>query len=270
MNDSLLNQVHCINCLELLGRLEDKSIDMIFCDPPYGHNNNGNEDLIHAWERAVGKQKHVEAPRAIANDGIEANDLFRAVLPEFNRVLKKGAVCCCCGGGGPDPQFARWSLWMDEHLEFKQMVVWDKGKMGMGWHYRRSYETVLVAQKAGAACFWFDDSNAVENIIRPDMNIPKIIPSANQHPTQKPEALAAHFIRLHTQKGMVVLDPFAGSGSTALAAKQLGRDFIAGEIDPQFVEMARGRLGEDIGYKSKVLSNGAVQPSLFASLGESD
>ena len=90
-------------------------------------------------------------------------------------MLAVAALLAACGGGGPDPQFARWALELDQHLDFKQMVVWDKGPMGMGWHYRRSYETVLVAQKPGAACRWFDKTNRIENIIR---HIPKIIPQA--------------------------------------------------------------------------------------------
>ena len=121
--------------------------------PPYGHNTN-NGDLIARREAALGRGDYdaKRDNRPIANDGPEANELFRAVLPEFVRLLKPGGCCCCCcGGGGPDPQFARWSLWMDgtPGLKFKQMVVWDKGPMGMGWHYRRSYETVLVAQRKG-------------------------------------------------------------------------------------------------------------------------
>lgn len=87
---------------------------------------------------------------------------------------------------------------MDEFLDFKQMVVWDKGPIGMGWHYRRSYETVLVGQKRGGACKWYDKTDRVENIIR---HIPKIIPQANDHPTPKPPELAGYFIRLHTQAG---------------------------------------------------------------------
>ena len=139
--------------------------------------------------------------------------------------------------------FARWALWIDKPLQFKQMVIWDKGKMGMGWHYRRSYETVLVAQKRGAACKWFDESNKIENIIRPgDYGIKKIIPTADQHPTQKPVKLFQHFILLHTQKGDTVLDPFAGSGSTALACIQTERNFIGYELDPQFYQMAQRRI----------------------------
>ncbi len=235
------------DCLDILPTLESGSVDAVVTDPPYGHNNN-NGDLIHRWEAALGKGPHGEA-RAIANDGVEANELFRVVLPEYVRLLRPGCCCCCCcgGGGGPDPQFARWSLWIDETpgLNFKQMVVWDKGPMGMGWHYRRSYETVLVAQRTGAACAWYDETNKVENIIRPgSWGVKKIIPSANEHPTVKPVPLMAFFIRLHSQPSDLVLDPFMGSGTTGVACVQTGRNFIGIEIDPTYFAIAEKRIHE--------------------------
>lgn len=180
------------DALDLLQSLSDKSIDMIFTDPPYGHNNN-NGDLISRWEQALGQgisdEQEIENRRPIANDGPEADELVQTCFHEFYRILKPSSVCCCCccGGGGPDPQFARWSLWLDDAFKggFKQMVVWDKGPMGMGWHYRRSYETVLVAQK-GNSCRWYGGKK-IENIIRPGAHgINKIIPSSSQHPTEKP------------------------------------------------------------------------------------
>lgn len=131
---------------------------------------------------------------------------------------------------------------MDEVLEFKQMVVWDKGKMGLGWHYRRSYETVLVAMKKGGRCRWYDESHKVENIIRPGSGIDKIIPSAEQHPTQKPVSLARYFLRLHARAGDTILDPFMGSGSTGVAAVELGMDFIGIELDPQWHRIAEERI----------------------------
>jgi DNA modification methylase len=222
------------------------SVDMVFTDPPYGHNNN-NGDLISRLEEALGRGKSPpEAWRPIANDGPEANDLFRDAIAEFPRLLRSGGCCCCCcGGGGPDPQFARWSLWMDEVLDFKHMIVWDKGPMGIGWHYRRSYETVLVASKRGGKCKWYDTTKAVENIIRPGyLGIRKIIPQADQHPTEKPWKLAAHFIRLHTQPGDTVLDPFAGSGSTAVACIKTGRNFIGVELEQKFCDLARERIAK--------------------------
>lgn len=119
------------------------------------------------------------------------------------------------------------------------MVVYDKGPMGMGWHYRRSYETVLVAEKPGAACRWFDTTKRVENIIR---KFRKIIPSKDQHPTEKPVELGSHFIGLHTAPGHLVLDPFMGSGTTGVACIQTGRKFIGIEIDPTYFEIACKRI----------------------------
>jgi DNA modification methylase len=234
------------DCLEILPQLEAGSCDMIFTDPPYGHNNN-NGDLIHRVELACpsrakqGNEGILDDARPIANDGEEANGLFKLVLPEFRRLLQPGCCCCCCcgGGGGPDPQFARWSMWLDEAIGFKQMVVWDKGPMGMGWHYRRSYECVLVAEKPGAACRWFDTSGKVENIIR---KINKIIPRADDHPTPKPVALAMYFIGLHTQPGHVVLDAFTGGGSTALACVKTNRRFIGVELSEAYCEMTAKRI----------------------------
>lgn len=240
--------LYCGDAREILPTLPSASIDFVFSDPPFGHKNNDGGDLIQRRENALGHRPTApESPagRPIANDGDEANELVIWAFGEWNRLLMPGCCCCCCcgGGGGPDPQFARWSLWLDEAIGFKQMVIWDKGPMGMGWHYRRSYETVLVAEKPGAACRWFDETNKVENIIR---RIPKIIPQDTDHPTPKPVSLAAHFIGLHTRPGELVLDCFAGHSSTLLAAKLLGRRAIGVEVDEGFCEASANLLCQGV------------------------
>jgi len=237
--------LYCGDSRSIVPAIPDKACDMIFTDPPYGHNNNNNGDLISRWEAALGRKSYVPERdnRPIANDGAEANELFKDLLTDFSRVLSPGCCfCCCCGGGGPDPQFARWALWMDEVFDFKQMVVWDKGPMGMGWHYRRSYETILVGMRAGAACRWYDESKRVENVIRPSHGISKIIPSKTQHPTEKPVSLAGHFIQLHSKPGDVVLDPFSGSGSTLDACEKYNRAWIGIELSEEYCAIAAERL----------------------------
>ena len=233
------------DCREVLGTFADESVDFIFTDPPYGHNNNNNGDLAHRWEAALGVlPPGASAPEArpIANDGPEANDLVRWFFGEAKRLLKKGCCCCCCGGGGgPDPQFARWSLWMDEALGFKQAVVWDKGGLGMGWHYRRNYELVLVGEKPGAACKWYG-GNDTANVVR----LTGIKPSADDHPTPKPVPLPSLFIRLHSAPGDLVVDPFMGGGSTLVAAKSAGRRAVGIELDERWCELAANRLGQEV------------------------
>lgn len=256
------------DCFDAYQKL--KSVDFIFTDPPYGHDNN-EDDLMARREHALKDQDEEKAGvRPIQNDDYEtANRLFTDSLPWWHKLLPKGGfVCCCCGGGGGRKgiQYARWSLQLGDVFQFEQAVPWDKGPIGMGWHYRRSHENILVAMRQGGKPYWYDQSGTVENIIRPgdygihatdfvytenypvdvirpgDHGIKKIIPSAKQHPTEKPPELAALFIRLHTQPNDVVFDPFMGSGSTGVAALSLGRKFIGVELDPGWFEEARKRL----------------------------
>ena len=234
--------IYHADCRDILPHLP--KVDLVLTDPPYGHNNNDG-DLISQREAALGKGDYIPERdnRAIANDGPEANDLVRWLFKEARRLLRRGGCCCCCcGGGGPDPQFARWSLWLDEIIPFKMCVVWDKGPLGMGWHYRRDWECVLVAAVPGGPVKW-NGGNSTSNVIR---DIPRIIPAANQHPTVKPVRLMSRFIAWHSDPNDLVLDPFAGSGPTLEAAKLLGRRSIGVELDEQWCEQAARRLSQEV------------------------
>lgn len=251
--------LHHGDCRDVLG--EDtpyKQIDFIFTDSPYGHNNNDG-DLISFREAALGQEEKKSwggdirnDPRPILNDSPEQTKVLVSWL--FNDatklLVKGGCICCCCsGGGGKDVAMAEWPQMMFAvpHLAFKQVIIWDKGPMGMGWHYRRSYETVLVAQRQGAPCKWYDTTKKVENIIRPgDYGIYKILPVRDQHPTEKPVELAAHFIRLHTQPGELVCDPFMGGGSTGLAAIRSGRKFLGVELEQHWFDVACRKIEAEV------------------------
>lgn len=231
------------DCREILPAFDKASIDLVLTDPPYGHNNNDG-DLIQRREAALGLPPSAgSSPRPIANDGPEANALVQWAFAEINRLLRPGSCCCCCcgGGGGPDPQFARWSLWMDEAIGFKQAVVWDKGGLGMGWHYRRNYELMLVGEKPGAPCKWYG-GNSQANVVR----IHGIKPSADDHPTPKPLELFLLFVRIHSAAGDFVLDPFMGAGTTLRAAKDLGRKAIGIEIEERYCEIAARRCAQEV------------------------
>ena len=230
------------DCREILPAIPPESVDMIWTDPPYG-NANLADDLA---ARRIGVHRgRKRAAIQISGDRPEEYEpLMRAFLAEAARILKYDycCCCCCCAGGGPTPTFARLALWLDEYLSFFQAVVWDKSARGngFGWRYRRNYEFVMVAHRKGGRLAWADESVAVPNVLRtrPEPN--------DLHPTTKPLALVEQFIRWHTRPGDLVLDPFAGSGTTLVAAKNLGRRAIGIEIEERYCEIAAQRLAQGV------------------------
>jgi DNA modification methylase len=221
-------------------------VGLVFTDPPYGLNYNDG-DLASQRESAFGGNIANQAPRPIAMDGEEeAMQLFRDFLALIQPKLKQGACCCCCCcccccGGGPKPLFAKWTLWLDEVIGFKQAVVWDKGGLGMGIHFRRSYEFVLIAQN-GDPCHAWNGGKTTSNVWR----INKIIPQQEHHPTEKPQELALRVVRLFSHPNDLVVDPFMGSGTTIFAAKQLGRRAFGIDIEERWCELAAKRLSQEV------------------------
>ncbi|MDY6895049.1 MAG: site-specific DNA-methyltransferase [Thermotogota bacterium] len=226
------------DCIEAMGYLKDESVDLVVTDPPYGLNYN-NGDLAHNWEKVFGGNTKNMVARPILNDDEKtANKVFRNFLKQAKRLLKYGACCCCCcGGGGPKPLFALWTLWMDKYLTFKQACVWNKGGLGMGLHYRRSYEFMLIAYKPGKAVIW-NGGKKTSNIFY----LSKIIPNRRQHPTEKPISLMGKYILLHSNKGDLVLDPFLGHGGTLVAAEHLNRKWIGIEMSLEYCKIAEKRI----------------------------
>jgi site-specific DNA-methyltransferase (adenine-specific) len=239
-----LNKIYNQDCIEGMKSIPDKSIHLICTDPPYGLNYNQN-DLASQREAAFGGKKVNMKPNGIQCDGeAEAMDLFKNMLIQAKRILVKGG-CCCCGGGGPKPLFAKWTLLMDEIIGFKQAVVWDKGGLGMGIHYRRSYEFVLIAQNGNPIHAW-NGGKTTSNV----WPISKIIPSEKQHPTIKPDKLMEKIIRIHSNVGDTVLDPFMGSGVTIKAAIKGGRNYIGYEIDKKHFDSAEIEISSLLMQKS--------------------
>jgi len=229
------------DCRDILPTLP--KVDLVLTDPPYGLAYNAGSDMASQRE-AIFQGKANGAPRPIANDEDEqaAQELLREVLEAAKPLMHRGACCCCCGGGGgPKPLFARWTLMLDEIFDFKQAVVWDKGGLGMGIQFRRSYEFMLIAQKGSPTHRW-NGGKTTSNVWR----IPKIIPTINQHPTEKPLDLMGKCIELLSDTGDTVLEPFMGTAATLRAAKDLNRKAIGIEIEEKYCEIAAQRMSQEV------------------------
>lgn len=225
------------DCLELMKAIPSGSVPMIWTDPPYGHANQDG-DLQESRVGVKGaRQRQV---RPIAQDKPERYaPLLMGFLSESSRVLCHDCCCCCCaGGGGPSPAFASLALWIDDALSFFHAVIWDKSQAGdgLGWRYRRNYEFVMVGHGKQGKLRWNPDAKASANVVR------LAPPRMRSHPNEKPVELVRHFLRLHTKPGDLVLDPFAGSGTTGVACAQMGREFLGFELDEHWAEVANERI----------------------------
>ena len=197
----------------LLKMFPPESVDLILTDPPYG---------IDYSPKRRGKIRN-DTPK-------RATQLFHQLVLEASRILKPGGCCITfCFSGGKPTLFPQWVTEMERILDYKATLVWDKCVTGRGAHYRHQFEFILVAKKLGAPCVWNGDGTQ-SRLIR----VLKKFPDESDHPTPKPVKLLSHLIALHSKRGQIVLDPFAGHGSTLLAAQQLGRKFIGVELDRSF------------------------------------
>jgi site-specific DNA-methyltransferase (adenine-specific) len=233
------------DCRDVLPILEPASVRLLWTDPPYGHNN-ADGDLQSARVADGVKGARTRPVVAIANDSQgEMRSCVDAALDLALPLLLSDCCCCCCcaGGGGPTPTFAWLANRLDDRgLQFCHAVVWDKTARGpgLGWRFRRDYEFVMVGHKSGSKLAWSNKDLATSNIMRD-------APTRNHnHPTEKPASLVGRFISLTTARGELVLDPFMGSGTTLVAAKDLGRRAIGIELDERYCEIAARRLSQEV------------------------
>ncbi len=245
-----VNVVKVGDCVELMARLPEGSVDMIFADPPY--NLQLEHELLRPNQtRVEGVDNHWDK-----FDGFAAYDAFtRAWLRAARRVLREDGTLWVIGTY--HNIYRVGALLQDLEYWVLNDVVWRKSNPMPNFRGRRftnAHETLIWAARDKDARYTFNYAamKALNDDLqmRSDWLIPicagaerlKDKDGRKAHPTQKPEALLHRIILAATRPGHVVLDPFLGSGTTAAVAKRLGRRYIGFEREPDYAEMARQRL----------------------------
>ena len=225
-----------MDIFDLCDCLEDDSIDMILCDLPYGIT-------ACEWDTVI-----------------PLDDMWEC----FKRVIKpRGAIVLTASG-----KFT-YQLAMSNFEWFKYEWVWDKGHITQPFSaYNRplpQHESILIfadgqttynpqmtkgkaynMRGVGSSEVWGKRHTKVnygaERFPTTLLSLHKSTFASKQHPTQKPVALFEYLIRTYTQPGETVFDPCVGSGTTALAARNTGRNYIVGDSSDEYVQIARNRL----------------------------
>jgi DNA modification methylase len=225
------HNVYFEDCVEgMRERLADDSVECVITDPPYGVD----------WDTNT-REKENSLPGTVANDGSteEAVELWKNVAVELKRVLK---------GDGHLYAFADWrterefrDVLSDIGFTIQNVCVWDKTSMGLGGtkpiNYRTQYELVIFAT--------LDEPRLLSERGSDIFTHPRADTGTQEHPTEKPVGLAADFLTNSTHPGDTVLDPFMGSGTTAVAAIQNDREYVGFEVDAEnYRDVIERRIGE--------------------------
>jgi len=235
--------LHCGDSLapgHLSQLLEGRKADYVLTDPPYGVSYQST--LARRGQRK----------QALENDSIEGfDDFLRKALPAVREAMKPGGVLhWFAGAGGPEPVLGKAILAITEHFELLDVLVWDKVDPGLGWRWRRSWEAIIEAS-LGRPAVWHG-GRELRNILR----FPRAIPGADEHPTPKPIPLLEQLIRATAPVHGLILDPFAGAGSTLIAAERTGRSCCAIEIERRYCDLTLARWEALAGGKAVRVTGG--------------
>jgi site-specific DNA-methyltransferase (adenine-specific) len=211
-----------LDAVEWLKRLPEESLDLVITDPPY-------ESLEK--HRAIGTTTRLKHSLASSNDwfSIFPNERFPELFRAVYRVLKPDShfyLFC-----DQETMFVAKPMAEDARFKFWKPLVWDKRKIGMGYHYRARYEFILFFEKG---------KRRLNDLGIPDViECPRVMKG---YPTEKPVRVSEVLIEQSSEPGDLVADPFMGSGSTGVAALSQGRRFIGNDIADNAHRLARERL----------------------------
>lgn len=229
-----LNYIDNCDCLEGLREIPDKSVDLIVTDPPYRLVSGGCKDIGITNSGIFRQQYQREAKKGKL---FKHNDIpFTEWLPEAYRVLKPGSHCYIMVNGR---NLAGLQCECEKiGFAYQNLLTWDKGNVTPSKWYMNRCEFILMLRKGKA--------KNIKNMGTPSLlAIPNPV-GKKTHPTEKPVGLLRILIENSSAPGDVVLDPFVGSGTTAVACLRTGRNYIGFELDERYHAIAQQRIAETV------------------------
>lgn len=212
---------------DVLPELPEGSANIVVTDPPY--SSGGFQEAGKSSGSLTGR--HKERGESIQFDNLSSRGYERLMREVLRWVNYCDEIFL----------FSDWRMWIPSFdavegagWRVRNMLVWDKQAMGMGMPWRNQHELIVYGKRAPAAII----DGKLGNVLRCKR-------SGNaHHPTEKPIDLLTTLIG--NTFGGDIIDPFAGSGTTLVAAKAIGRKAIGVEIDERHCETAAARLSQNV------------------------
>ncbi len=226
------------DAVQWLSGLPNESVDLLITDPPY-------ESLEK--HRAVGTTTRLKISAGSSNPWFTVfpNARFAELFAEVHRVLKRNThfyLMC-----DQETAFIAKPIAEAAGFKFWKPLIWDKQKIGMGYHYRARYEFVLFFEKGKRKL----NDLGIADVI----SVPRV---RGGYPAEKPSALSETLILQSSLAGDVVADPFMGSGSVGVASLKLSRRFLGNDVSDSAHSYARARFAQSGGQEGLIIPTDSV------------
>ena len=259
-------EVRCEDCISIpggMGILGDKSIDVVITDPPYSEH-------VHSKSRSGLSQDNRAKAKAAGKDNISARaelgfehitqDEMEAVADHLARLARRWVIVFC------DVESSHlWAgaLVSTGALEYVRTMAWIKvggAPQFTGDRPAVGFEAMVLAHPPGKKR-WNGGGKAGIYSVPTAIDRDRSGDDVRIHTTQKPIVLMEQLVRDFSEQGETILDPFAGSGTTGVAALALDRKFIGWEKNPAYHALASERIGNtrplDRGFIANSAKNAA-------------
>ena len=241
-----LNKIHCCDCLEGLKLLDDQSVDLVVTSPPYNMRTRIRNNEYTYRE----KSEHFSKKYKFFSDDLTIDEYYnfhKQVLTELLRVSK---IICYNYQIVTGSKEAFFKLLGDFSPYIKDVMIWEKtGQPAMHSQVLNScYEFVVIFESNGNKGRVIDNSyfprGTQDNIIKGF----KKNNNVTGHGACFPTGFVKKLITLFSKEGDLILDPFMGSGTTAVAAKMTNRNFIGFELIEEYVKDANERINKETAF----------------------
>lgn len=215
-----LNKIHNMDCLDGLKHIKKDSIDIILTDPPY----------FLPVQSYVGSREKGYSKRTLADTSI-LKGYFERIFEELDRVLKPDGTYYIFCDAQSYPIFYQV---MFEYCKHVRLLIWDKKVSYNGYTWRHQHELIAWGEKEQTERIPTGDGDILScrGVLQKDRN----------HPAEKPVEILEKLIRKHKKDNPIILDPYIGSGSVAIASKRCGASFIGFELNKEYVNISNERL----------------------------
>lgn len=240
-----MNKVYLGDCLNIMPNIDNKSIDCIICDLPFGVTARNKWDCIIPFDKLWNEYK-----RIIKDNGAI---ILHATQPFSSKLVMSN----------PDMYKYDW-IWEKQQgtgflnakkqplRNHEQILVFYKKQPTYNPQMREGFKPYSIKKGSETSNYNTTNSPNVESVSdgsRYPLTVLKYNYDKDKlHPTQKPVALMEYLVKTYTNEGDLILDNCAGSGTTLLAAKNLNRKFIGVEQEEKYYKIIQDRLGESVQY----------------------